>query len=254
MLISGGYNVYPREVEDVLLACEGVVEAAVVGLARREMGRPDPCGRLRPAGPRRRARSWRTRAKSSPATSARRASRSGPSLPKSSANKILRRAVRDRLLARMKDAGPRSRGGRCRSERDASRHARAGDQETRQRRRRRRRSRSRSRGRARDAGASSSRPSAPSKRKGRYMLAPRRADAARRRLCALSTRTSAPIPLSRRAMPGFERLNPTLKQLITDWQTIPGARRARCPTITATRITTLRSSTGSAICTSAPRP
>lgn len=32
MLISGGYNVYPREVEDALLAFPGVVEAAVIGL------------------------------------------------------------------------------------------------------------------------------------------------------------------------------------------------------------------------------
>ena len=38
MLISGGYNVYPREVEDVLLGCEGVVEAAVVGLADEKWG------------------------------------------------------------------------------------------------------------------------------------------------------------------------------------------------------------------------
>jgi len=38
MLISGGYNVYPREVEDVLLACEGVVEAAVVGLPDETWG------------------------------------------------------------------------------------------------------------------------------------------------------------------------------------------------------------------------
>jgi acyl-CoA synthetase (AMP-forming)/AMP-acid ligase II len=38
MLISGGYNVYPREVEDVLLAFPGVVEAAVVGLPDETWG------------------------------------------------------------------------------------------------------------------------------------------------------------------------------------------------------------------------
>jgi acyl-CoA synthetase (AMP-forming)/AMP-acid ligase II len=38
MLISGGYNVYPREVEDVLLAVPGVVEAAVVGLPDETWG------------------------------------------------------------------------------------------------------------------------------------------------------------------------------------------------------------------------
>ncbi|MCA0328693.1 MAG: AMP-binding protein [Actinobacteria bacterium] len=35
LIITGGYNVYPREVEDALLAHDGVVDAAVVGL-------PDP--------------------------------------------------------------------------------------------------------------------------------------------------------------------------------------------------------------------
>lgn len=38
MLISGGYNVYPREVEDVLMAYDGVVEAAVVGLPDEKWG------------------------------------------------------------------------------------------------------------------------------------------------------------------------------------------------------------------------
>ncbi len=100
MLISGGYNVYPREVEDVLLACEGVVEAAVVGLPDEKWGdrihavvscragvspetilahaRENLASYKRPKG----VEIW-------------------PELPKSSANKILRRAIRETLLARM---------------------------------------------------------------------------------------------------------------------------------------------------------
>ena len=38
MFKSGGYNVYPREVEDALLAHPGVAEVAVVGLASDEWG------------------------------------------------------------------------------------------------------------------------------------------------------------------------------------------------------------------------
>jgi acyl-CoA synthetase (AMP-forming)/AMP-acid ligase II len=98
MLISGGYNVYPREVEDVLMAFDGVVEAAVVGLPDEKWGdlvyavvagRPDLdlealnqyardklANYKRPKG----LAIW-------------------PELPKSAANKILRREVRDRLLA-----------------------------------------------------------------------------------------------------------------------------------------------------------
>ncbi len=38
LIISGGYNVYPREVEEVLENCPGVVEVAVVGLPDEEYG------------------------------------------------------------------------------------------------------------------------------------------------------------------------------------------------------------------------
>jgi acyl-CoA synthetase (AMP-forming)/AMP-acid ligase II len=99
MLISGGYNVYPREVEDVLLACEGVVEAAVVGLPDEKWGdrihavvsgRPglDPDRIL--AHAREHLASYK-RPKGVDIW---------PDLPKSSANKILRRAIRDKLIAR----------------------------------------------------------------------------------------------------------------------------------------------------------
>ena len=38
LIISGGYNVYPREVEDVLRLCPGVHDAAVVGVPDAEWG------------------------------------------------------------------------------------------------------------------------------------------------------------------------------------------------------------------------
>lgn len=38
LIISGGFNVFPREVEDVLRACPGVVDACVVGVPDAEWG------------------------------------------------------------------------------------------------------------------------------------------------------------------------------------------------------------------------
>ena len=97
MLISGGFNVYPREVEDILVACDGVHEAAVVGLPDDIWGdrvhavvtgrsglcsdqvmahaRGNLAGYKRPRG----IDIW-------------------PELPKSGANKILRRTVREQIL------------------------------------------------------------------------------------------------------------------------------------------------------------
>jgi acyl-CoA synthetase (AMP-forming)/AMP-acid ligase II len=38
MIISGGVNIYPREIEDVLIAHPDVVDVAVVGVGDPEMG------------------------------------------------------------------------------------------------------------------------------------------------------------------------------------------------------------------------
>ena len=38
MIIRGGYNVYPREVEEVLYAHPAVLEAAVVGVPHETLG------------------------------------------------------------------------------------------------------------------------------------------------------------------------------------------------------------------------
>ncbi|MGD9799348.1 MAG: class I adenylate-forming enzyme family protein [Parvularculaceae bacterium] len=101
MLISGGYNVYPREVEDVLLDFPGAVEAAVVGLPDERWGDRvvaviasksdlDPEAilafardKLAPFKRPKEIHIWRE-------------------LPKSAANKILRRTVRDTLLGEKK--------------------------------------------------------------------------------------------------------------------------------------------------------
>lgn len=101
MLISGGFNVYPREVEDVLLSFDGVVEAAVVGLPDEKWGdrvhavvagREGLDGEALLAHARSRLAGFK----------APKSIEVWPELPKSAANKILRRTVRDRIVARNK--------------------------------------------------------------------------------------------------------------------------------------------------------
>ncbi len=101
MLISGGYNVYPREVEDVLLEFDGVVEAAVIGLPDEKWGdrihavvagRADLNTEALLEHAKARLAAWK-RPKGLEVW---------PDLPKSAANKILRREIRERIVARTK--------------------------------------------------------------------------------------------------------------------------------------------------------
>jgi long-chain acyl-CoA synthetase len=49
LIISGGYNIYPREIEEVLYRHEDIIEAAVVGVKDRHLGEvPVACIALRP--------------------------------------------------------------------------------------------------------------------------------------------------------------------------------------------------------------
>jgi long-chain acyl-CoA synthetase len=49
LIISGGYNIYPREIEEVLYQHEDILEAAVVGVKDRHLGEvPAACIALRP--------------------------------------------------------------------------------------------------------------------------------------------------------------------------------------------------------------
>ncbi|MBI4693195.1 MAG: AMP-binding protein [Gammaproteobacteria bacterium] len=99
MLISGGFNVYPREVEDVLLACPGVVEAAVVGLPDEKWG--DRIHAVVSGQPGLDTEKLLAHARDALANYKRPKSiEIWPDLPKSAANKILRREVRDRIVAR----------------------------------------------------------------------------------------------------------------------------------------------------------
>ena len=99
MLISGGYNVYPREVEDVLLAFEGVVEAAVVGLPDEKWG--DRIHAVVAGRDDLDTNALLEHARAQLANYKRpKAIECWKELPKSAANKILRREIRDRIIAR----------------------------------------------------------------------------------------------------------------------------------------------------------
>lgn len=97
MLISGGYNVYPREVEDVLLAFPGVVEAAVIGLPDETWG-----DRVHAVVSGQGVDTAALMAHARAALAGYKAPKSidvWDVLPKSPANKILRREVKRRVLA-----------------------------------------------------------------------------------------------------------------------------------------------------------
>ena len=104
MLITGGFNVYPREVEDALMACEGVVEAAVVGLPDEKWG--DRIHAVVAGKPGLRPEDVMTHANNVLSSYKRpKEVEVWPDLPKSAANKILRRKVREQVVARQAPVG-----------------------------------------------------------------------------------------------------------------------------------------------------
>jgi fatty-acyl-CoA synthase len=107
MIISGGYNVYPREVEDALLSHPGVAEAAVVG-APDEVWVEAVTAFVVPV-----AGATLNLQQLSEHVRARIASHKVPKsiriveeIPKSAVGKILRRALRDPLWAGVERPGP----------------------------------------------------------------------------------------------------------------------------------------------------
>jgi acyl-CoA synthetase (AMP-forming)/AMP-acid ligase II len=97
MLVSGGYNIYPREIEDVLMSFPGVQEVAVVGLPDEKWG--DRVVAV-VAGPASLDTAQIMEFAQENLSSVKRPKEIlvWPELPKSGANKILRRSVRDQLV------------------------------------------------------------------------------------------------------------------------------------------------------------
>ena len=97
MLISGGFNVYPREVEEILMGCDGVREAAVVGLPDDIWG--DRVHAVVTGHSGLCSQQVMAHAKGQLANYKRpKDVEIWPELPKSAANKILRRSVREQIL------------------------------------------------------------------------------------------------------------------------------------------------------------
>jgi acyl-CoA synthetase (AMP-forming)/AMP-acid ligase II len=112
MIISGGFNVYPREVEDVLTSHPEVVEAAVVSVADEKwgevvhavvVGRGEVTGAELDAYMRQRIAGYKRP----------RGYHVWGDLPKSAAGKILRRAVRERVRSDAGAVGAGDTGGRA---------------------------------------------------------------------------------------------------------------------------------------------
>ena len=102
MIIRGGENIYPREIEDVLLEHASVKEAAVIGRPDEVRGEEVHAVVALVAGRRRgRARGALPRAAGRRSRS-RRAGRSSPELPKTSTGKIDKKPLR----AKLADARP----------------------------------------------------------------------------------------------------------------------------------------------------
>lgn len=97
MIISGGFNVYPREVEDILLGYEGVIEAAVIGLPDEKWG--DRVHAVVSGHKGLNTKSLLEYARNNLAKyKCPKSIDIWSELPKSGANKILRREVRDKIL------------------------------------------------------------------------------------------------------------------------------------------------------------
>ncbi|MFN0153976.1 MAG: class I adenylate-forming enzyme family protein [Gaiella sp.] len=93
MIVSGGENIHPLEVEDVLAGCPGVSEVAVIGVPDDRLGQRVVAVVVGDAT----AEMMDAHCLSSPLARFKRPReyRSAPELPKSASGKILRRALRD---------------------------------------------------------------------------------------------------------------------------------------------------------------